>query len=70
LRASLARRYLADRELPVSEIAWLLGYREVSSFTHAFRRWSGVTPREFRLSGSQDRFGAKSQLPGARSQDR
>jgi AraC-like DNA-binding protein len=70
LRGSLARRYLADRELPVSEIAWLLGYQEVSSFTHAFRRWSGVTPREFRLSGSQDQFGAKSQLPGARSQDR
>ena len=71
LREALARRYLADRALPVSEIAWLLGYQEVSSFTHAFRRWSGVTPREFRLSGSrQDRFGAKSQLSGARSQDR
>ena len=52
LRAALARRYLGDRELPVSEIAWLLGYQEVSSFTHAFRRWTGMTPREFRLSGA------------------
>ncbi len=48
LRAALARRYLVDRELPVSEVAWLLGYQEVSSLTHAFKRWSGTTPRQFR----------------------
>ena len=71
LRAALARRYLAERALTVSEIAWILGYQEVSSFTHAFRRWTGMTPREFRLSGArQNRTGAKSQLSGARSQDR
>jgi AraC-like DNA-binding protein len=52
LRSALAKRYLSDRELPVTEIAWLLGYREVSSFTHAFKRWTGMTPREFRLSNS------------------
>jgi AraC-like DNA-binding protein len=50
MRAALARRYLADRELPVSEIAWLVGYQEVSSLTHAFKRWSGTTPRQFRDS--------------------
>jgi AraC-like DNA-binding protein len=49
-RAALAKRYLAERDLPVSEIAWLLGYGEVSSFTHAFKRWTGMTPRQFRLS--------------------
>jgi AraC-like DNA-binding protein len=49
-RAALARRYLKDRELPISEIAWLLGYREISSFTHAFKRWTGMNPREFRSS--------------------
>ena len=48
LRAALARRYLHDETLPVSEIAWLLGYREVSSLTHAFKRWTGTTPRQFR----------------------
>jgi AraC-like DNA-binding protein len=56
LRAALAKRYLSDRELPVSEIAWLLGYREVSSLTHAFRRWTGMTPRRFR---SSDRRGER-----------
>jgi AraC-like DNA-binding protein len=70
LRAALARRYLAERELPVSEIAWLLGYQEVSSFTHAFKRWAGVTPREFRLSGAHQGSRAISQSSGARSQDR
>ena len=49
-RAAFAKRYLAERDLPVSEIAWLLGYGEVSSFTHAFKRWTGMTPRQFRLA--------------------
>ena len=48
LRATLARRYLQDRELPVTEIAWLLGYREIGSFTHAFKRWTGLSPSRFR----------------------
>jgi AraC-like DNA-binding protein len=54
IRAALARRYLAERDLPVSEIAWLLGYREVSSFTNAFKRWSGMTPRQFRVTGTKE----------------
>jgi AraC-like DNA-binding protein len=48
LRSDLAERYLADRDLSISEIAWLLGYREVSAFTHAFKRWSGRSPSEAR----------------------
>ena len=48
LKADLARRYLRDGDLPISQIAWLLGYRDVSAFTHAFRRWTGMTPRQAR----------------------
>jgi AraC-like DNA-binding protein len=48
LRGDLARQYLSDPELSISRIAWLLGYQEVSAFTHAFKRWSGKTPREAR----------------------
>jgi AraC-like DNA-binding protein len=48
LRADLARRYLEDGDLPISKIAWMLGYREVSAFTHAHKRWTGRTPREAR----------------------
>ena len=44
LRRDLAVRYLDDRKLHVSKIAWLLGFHEVSAFTHAFKRWTGKTP--------------------------
>lgn len=54
-RAALAKRYLAERDLQVTEIAWLLGYREASSFTHAFKRWTGMTPRQLRSSVGQQR---------------
>ena len=45
LRLALARRYLAESEMSISEIAWLLGYSEVANFTHAFHRWTGTNPR-------------------------
>jgi AraC-like DNA-binding protein len=48
LRSDLARRYLADRELSVSQIAWLLGYRDIAAFSHAFKRWTGDTPSKAR----------------------
>jgi AraC-like DNA-binding protein len=48
LKSHLAQRYLADESLSISQIAWLLGYQEVSAFTHAFKRWTGKTPREAR----------------------
>jgi AraC-like DNA-binding protein len=49
-KLALAKRYLAERDLPFGEVAWLLGYRELSAFFHAFKRWTGVTPRQFRMS--------------------
>ena len=48
LRADLAERYLKEAELPVSQIAWLLGYREVSSFTNAYKKRTGHTPTQVR----------------------
>jgi AraC-like DNA-binding protein len=51
LKVDLARGYLKHRDLSVSQIAWLLGYREVSAFTHAFKRWTGSTPRQSRAQG-------------------
>ena len=52
LRRDLTVRYLDDRKLHVSKIAWLLGFREVSAFTHAFKRWTGKTPSEMRAAGA------------------
>ena len=48
LRSDLANRHLADRNLAISQIAWLLGYRDVGAFSHAFKRWTGKTPGQAR----------------------
>jgi AraC-like DNA-binding protein len=48
LRVDLARAYLRDPTLSISQIAWLLGFREVSAFTHAHKRWTGRTPSAMR----------------------
>src|SRR5262245_40085254 len=52
LRHDLAVRYLKDCKLHVSKIAWLLGFHEVSAFTHAYKRWTGKTPRQMRTAGA------------------
>ncbi|WP_411041794.1 helix-turn-helix domain-containing protein [Streptomyces collinus] len=43
-REKLARRHLADRSLPTSQVACLLAYDDTNSFYRAFRRWTGLTP--------------------------
>lgn len=48
LRCDLAKRHLADEELPISKIAWLLGYQGISAFTNAFKRWTGRPPAAVR----------------------
>ncbi len=52
LRGDLAIQYLSDPDLSISRIAWLLGYQEVSAFTHAFKRWSGKSPRAARAQSA------------------
>ena len=47
-RYRMAREYLSDRRLQLSEVAQLLGYSEQSAFNRAFKRWSGQTPRTWR----------------------
>jgi AraC-like DNA-binding protein len=44
----LATTYLARSEAPISEIAFLLDYADQATFTTAFKRWTGTTPRAFR----------------------
>ena len=48
MRRQLAMRYLREREMAICEVAYLLGFSESSSFHRAFKRWTGVTPKEFR----------------------
>ncbi|WP_281197655.1 helix-turn-helix transcriptional regulator [Nocardia pseudovaccinii] len=48
VREHLAVELLITGGLPAEQIARRLGYSEVSSFSHAFRRWKGMGPRAFR----------------------
>lgn len=48
MRRQLAMRYLREPEMAICEVAYLLGFSESSSFHRAFKRWTGVTPKEFR----------------------
>ena len=48
MRRQLAMRYLREDQMAICEVAYLLGFSESSSFHRAFKRWTGVTPKEFR----------------------
>lgn len=50
VRHHTALRLLRSRELDISEIAFLLGFEELNSFTRAFRGWEGTTPNRWRDS--------------------
>jgi AraC-like DNA-binding protein len=47
-RRELALSYIQDPHCGATEITYLLGFSDTSSFTRAFRRWLGMTPSEYR----------------------
>ena len=50
VRRDLADTYIRDNRLSLSEISFMLGFAEISSFSHAFKRWTGKSPTDYRLS--------------------
>jgi AraC-like DNA-binding protein len=48
LRRRLALRYVGNSDLPLAEIAFLLGFSQSAAFHRAFKRWTRQTPREYR----------------------
>jgi AraC-like DNA-binding protein len=51
-RRRFAIEYLKDSENSLTEIAFLLGYSEVSAFSRSFKRWTGTTPLAHRRESS------------------
>ena len=50
VRGKLAKYYLTDTDLRMTEIAYLLGFSETSAFTRAAPRWIGMSPQAYRRS--------------------
>jgi len=48
VRKEFAERYLTRPNLNVGEIAYLIGFHDSSAFFKAFRRWTGMTPSDYR----------------------
>jgi len=48
VRQELAESYLGDGSFTLEEISYLLGFSSQASFCRAFKRWTGLTPQEFR----------------------
>jgi AraC-like DNA-binding protein len=50
VREGLALRYVGGQDLPLCEVAMLLGFSQTTAFHRAFRRWTGQTPLQYRRS--------------------
>lgn len=52
-RQDLAQKLLKETSYSLAEVAFLTGFSEQSSFTRAFKRWAGQTPRSYRLRSAK-----------------
>ena len=51
-RRSLAERYLVEGDYSQAQIAYMIGFADQSNFARAFKRWTGVSPGEFKNAGT------------------
>jgi AraC-like DNA-binding protein len=58
IRFEIARQFLEDSAMDISQIALFLGYSNASAFTRAFRRWSSLTPSNWRLMAKDGERGS------------
>lgn len=58
-RREAAEAYLLSSDLSINTIASLMGFTDPSAFHRCFRKWTGMTPGEFRDRGVRDSDAAK-----------
>ncbi|WP_369600718.1 AraC family transcriptional regulator [Hahella sp. SMD15-11] len=56
VRLERAKAYLQRDKYSLSEIAFILGFSELSAFSRAFKRWTGQTPAQFRQHARRRRL--------------
>jgi AraC-like DNA-binding protein len=54
-RRQLGTAYLLDERYSVTEIAFQLGFDDASAFARAFRRWTGLSPSEYRARAAGEK---------------
>ena len=47
-RRELAQRYVQDRQNDLTEVAFILGFADLSTFSRSFKRWTGTSPSKYR----------------------
>jgi AraC-like DNA-binding protein len=57
-RLSVSRRYLEQSTMSLTDAALLLGYSDLSAFSRAFRRWTGISALEFRKRAAANKNAA------------
>jgi AraC-like DNA-binding protein len=55
VRQSLALAYMEQARVSITEMSFMLGFSDTSSFTRAFRRWTGKSPRDYRRDLGMER---------------
>jgi AraC-like DNA-binding protein len=52
IRKTMATAALRERQTPIEEVAFILGYTEPSTFYRSFKRWTGKTPHQYRTAAA------------------
>ncbi len=62
-RQTLSTRYLCDSSISMTQVAEMLGYADLSTFSRAFSRWNGISPRKWKQRYQQNRLANVDVMP-------
>lgn len=52
----LAKRYIAESSMSISDVAMMVGYSNFSYFSKTFKDYTGKTPNEYRIYIKSSQF--------------